>query len=50
MAVNNFSSDWDSLVAVANRLDDNFRRKKQKKKGDNRVKNSALKRDPDIID
>jgi hypothetical protein len=27
MAVNNFLSDWDSLVAVANRLDDNFKRR-----------------------
>jgi hypothetical protein len=28
MAVNNFLSDWDSLMAITNRLDDNFRRKK----------------------
>jgi hypothetical protein len=50
MAVNNFPSDWDSLVAVANRLDDNFRRREQEKKGDNRVKGSAPKKDPDAMD
>jgi hypothetical protein len=50
MAVNNFSSDWDSLMAVINRLNDNFRRREQKKKKDNRVKNSASKRDPNVID
>jgi hypothetical protein len=37
-------------MAVTNKLDDNFRRKKQKKKRDNRVKKSTPKKDPDAID
>jgi hypothetical protein len=49
MAVNNFLSDWDSLVAVVNRLNDNFRRREQEKKGDNRVKRSAPKKDSNAI-
>jgi hypothetical protein len=35
---------------VVNRLDDNFRRKEQKKKGDNRVKKKALKKDLNTMD
>jgi Zinc knuckle len=36
-------------VAIINRLNDNFRRRKQEKKRDNRVKNSASKKDSDVI-
>jgi hypothetical protein len=50
IAVNNFLSDWESLVAMVNRLDNNFRRKEQKRKKDNRVKGSALKKDLNVID
>jgi hypothetical protein len=49
MAVNNFPSDWDSLIAIINRLNDNFRRREQEKKKNNRVKNNTLKRDLDIM-
>jgi hypothetical protein len=27
IAVNNFPADWDSLITVINRLNDNFKRK-----------------------
>jgi hypothetical protein len=49
MAVNNFPNDWDSLMAVINRLNDNFRRREQEKKENNRVKNNAPKKDFNII-
>jgi hypothetical protein len=55
MAIQEFPEDWDDLIKVATRLDDNFRRRDQEKKhgegGSNRFEKSKKpQRHPDEMD
>jgi hypothetical protein len=54
MAIQSFPEGWDSLIQVATRLDDNFRRRAQEKShsdvGNRFKKPQQAKKDPDAMD